>query len=154
MPSYSDYSPLWFAANRVECAQWPGRRHRASCSAFDPIAGQLALHPGSARTTPSTIIQSTMSHAFTFILANIGFTPRTSIFSVNACGRLWVRVSRRCGGLSCGIATLWIARCGRAAVACLGSELTLRLIHIELGLCGARLIPHNRRTTCKEDERR
>ena len=28
------------------------------------------------------------AQAFAFFLTNIGFTPRTSIFSVNACGRL------------------------------------------------------------------
>jgi hypothetical protein len=44
----------------------PGRRQRASCSAFDPMAGQhpfrpsaaehaVLLHPGSARTSPSTM---------------------------------------------------------------------------------------------------
>jgi len=46
---------------------------------------------------------------------------------------------------------VWSARCGRAALACLGSLLTLRLIHIELGLCGTRLLRH-RRATCEENE--
>jgi hypothetical protein len=75
-----------------DCAQWPGRRQRASCSAFDNIGGHgpdcVLLHPGSPTTRPSTIPLSTMPHAFAFFLTNIGFTPRTSIFSVNACGRL------------------------------------------------------------------
>jgi hypothetical protein len=71
MPSYRNHSPSWCPPPGWKCAS-------NLASSFDPGAGQLALHPGSARTRPSTLPESTMPHAFAVFLTNIGFTPRTS----------------------------------------------------------------------------
>jgi hypothetical protein len=43
-------------------------------SSRDPIGGQLALHPGSAKTRPTTIPESTTTPALAFFLTDIGFT--------------------------------------------------------------------------------
>src|SRR6516162_10605986 len=82
MPSYRIHSPAWFPP-----PPWSECEMLASncASSFDPGAGQLALHPGSAGTRPSTMPQSTMPHVLSH---QHPVYPSDFTFSVNACGRL------------------------------------------------------------------